>query len=77
LRCGAIPALVSPHVRGLEGGPGLPTTLKRGGKGIILIDASERNGPVAGIELVLVTDRGQTIRAGCPVNDPSPIAFHA
>jgi DNA gyrase subunit A len=41
----------------------------RGGKGIILIDASERNGPVVGIELVrpedeivLVTDRGQTIR---------------
>jgi DNA gyrase subunit A len=41
----------------------------RGGKGIILIDASERNGPVVGIALVgpndevmLVTDRGQTIR---------------
>jgi DNA gyrase subunit A len=41
----------------------------RGGKGIILIDASERNGPVVGLALVgekdevmLVTDRGQTIR---------------
>jgi len=41
----------------------------RGGKGIILIDASERNGPVVGITLVkpedevmLITDRGQTIR---------------
>jgi DNA gyrase subunit A len=41
----------------------------RGGKGIILIDASERNGPVVGITLVkpenevmLVTDRGQTLR---------------
>ncbi len=41
----------------------------RGGKGIILIDASERNGPVVGISLVkpedevmLITDRGQTIR---------------
>jgi DNA gyrase subunit A len=41
----------------------------RGGKGIILIDASDRNGPVVGIALVkpedevmLVTDRGQTIR---------------
>jgi len=41
----------------------------RGGKGIILIDASERNGPVVGIalvrpgdDLVLITDRGQTIR---------------
>jgi DNA gyrase subunit A len=41
----------------------------RGGKGIILIDASERNGPVVGIALVkpddevmLVTDRGQTLR---------------
>ena len=46
----------------------------RGGKGIILIDASERNGPVVGIALVkdgdevmLVTDRGQTIR--CPVDE--------
>ncbi len=41
----------------------------RGGKGIILIDASERNGPVVGIamvgesdDLVLMTDQGQTIR---------------
>jgi len=41
----------------------------RGGKGIILIDASDRNGPVVGIALVmegdevmLITDRGQTIR---------------
>ncbi len=41
----------------------------RGGKGIILIDASDRNGPVvdvklvkAGDELMLITDRGQTLR---------------
>jgi DNA gyrase subunit A len=41
----------------------------RGGKGIILIDCSERNGPVVGISLVkpddevmLITDRGQTLR---------------
>src|SRR5690606_2798583 len=41
----------------------------RGGKGIILIDASDRNGPVIGIamvrpedDLVLMTDKGQTIR---------------
>jgi DNA gyrase subunit A len=41
----------------------------RGGKGIILIDASERNGPVVdvrlvkdGDELMLITDRGQTLR---------------
>jgi DNA gyrase subunit A len=41
----------------------------RGGKGIILIDASERNGPVIDIKLVndadevmLITDRGQTLR---------------
>ncbi|HLV68190.1 MAG TPA: DNA gyrase C-terminal beta-propeller domain-containing protein, partial [Polyangiaceae bacterium] len=41
----------------------------RGGKGIILIDASERNGPVVGIALVkpsdevmLITNRGQAIR---------------
>ena len=41
----------------------------RGGKGVILIDASERNGPVVGIamvcpadEVMLVTDRGQTLR---------------
>jgi DNA gyrase subunit A len=46
----------------------------RGGKGIILIDCSERNGPVVGIalvklgdEVVLITDRGQTIRTS--VND--------
>jgi DNA gyrase subunit A len=41
----------------------------RGGKGVILIDASERNGPVVGLALVkeddevmLMTNRGQTIR---------------
>jgi len=41
----------------------------RGGKGVILIDASERNGPVVGVAMVspadqimLVTDRGQTLR---------------
>ena len=41
----------------------------RGGKGIILIDASERNGPCVGIalvkdddELMVITDRGQVIR---------------
>ncbi|HWA78345.1 MAG TPA: DNA gyrase subunit A [Polyangiaceae bacterium] len=41
----------------------------RGGKGIILIDASDRNGPVVSLTLVksmdevmLITDRGQTIR---------------
>ena len=46
----------------------------RGGKGIILIDCSERNGPVVGValvkqgdEVVLITDRGQTIRTS--VND--------
>jgi DNA gyrase subunit A len=44
-------------------------TQNRGGKGIILIDASDRNGPVVGVklvadgdELMLITDRGQTIR---------------
>jgi DNA gyrase subunit A len=44
----------------------------RGGKGIILIDASDRNGPVVDIrlvmdgdELMLITDRGQTIRTTC------------
>jgi DNA gyrase subunit A len=44
-------------------------TQNRGGKGIILIDASERNGPVVGVKLVkdgdevmFITDRGQTIR---------------
>ncbi len=41
----------------------------RGGKGVILIDASERNGPVVGVSIVgptdsvlLVTDRGQMLR---------------
>jgi DNA gyrase subunit A len=41
----------------------------RGGKGVILIDASDRNGVVVGVaivgpsdEVMLVTDRGQTIR---------------
>jgi DNA gyrase subunit A len=41
----------------------------RGGKGIILIDASDRNGPVVDVllvkdadELMLMTDRGQTLR---------------
>ncbi|MFO0548778.1 MAG: DNA gyrase C-terminal beta-propeller domain-containing protein [Polyangiaceae bacterium] len=41
----------------------------RGGKGVILIDASERNGPVVGIaivgpdhEVMLVTDQGQMLR---------------
>jgi DNA gyrase subunit A len=41
----------------------------RGGKGIILIDASDRNGPVvdlrlvkSGDEVMLITDRGQTLR---------------
>ena len=41
----------------------------RGGKGIILIDASDRNGPVVDVKLVkdgdeimLITDKGQTIR---------------
>jgi len=41
----------------------------RGGKGVILIETSERNGPVVGISLVcdgdqlmMVTDRGQMIR---------------
>ncbi len=41
----------------------------RGGKGIILIDASDRNGPVVDIRLVgetdevmLITDKGQTLR---------------
>ena len=44
-------------------------TQNRGGKGIILIDASDRNGPVVGVKLVksgdevmLITDRGQTLR---------------
>ncbi len=41
----------------------------RGGKGIILIDASDRNGPVVDVrlvgeadELMLITDKGQTLR---------------
>jgi DNA gyrase subunit A len=41
----------------------------RGGKGVILIDASDRNGPVVGLALVAetdhmlaITDRGQTLR---------------
>ena len=41
----------------------------RGGKGIILIECSDRNGPVVGIamvkptdEVMIITDRGQTIR---------------
>ena len=41
----------------------------RGGKGVILIDASERNGPVVGVamvapsdEVMVVTDRGQMLR---------------
>jgi DNA gyrase subunit A len=41
----------------------------RGGKGIILIDTSDRNGPVVDVKLVkdgdeimLITDKGQTIR---------------
>jgi DNA gyrase subunit A len=44
-------------------------TQNRGGKGIILIDCSDRNGPVVGIamvkpedEVMIITDRGQTIR---------------
>ncbi|APR99978.1 DNA gyrase subunit A [Pajaroellobacter abortibovis] len=44
-------------------------TQNRGGKGIILIDASTRNGPVVGLQLVkpgdevmMITDRGQTLR---------------
>ncbi len=44
-------------------------TQRRGGKGIILIDASERNGPVVGIALIhpdhqvmIMTDRAQTLR---------------
>src|SRR5205823_5585340 len=41
----------------------------RGGKGVILIDASDRNGPVVGVamvgssdEVMIVTDRGQMLR---------------
>jgi hypothetical protein len=49
----------------------------RGGKGVILIDASERNGPVVGVALVappemIVTDRGQTLR-----NEAEPTATAA
>jgi len=43
--------------------------INRGGKGVILIDCSDRNGPVVGIALVklgdevmLITDKGQTLR---------------
>jgi DNA gyrase subunit A len=43
----------------------------RGGKGVIMIDASDRNGPVVGLQLVratdqllVITDRGQTLRTG-------------
>ena len=42
---------------------------RRAGKGVILIDASDRNGPVCGLamvehtdQLMLITDKGQTIR---------------
>jgi DNA gyrase subunit A len=42
---------------------------RRGGKGVIMIDASERNGPVVGLgmvaqtdQLIVITDRGQTLR---------------
>jgi hypothetical protein len=65
----------SPEVHGRILGYGKRTALEefrpqnRGGKGIILIDASDRNGPVVGIalvkpgdEIMLITDRGQTIR---------------
>jgi DNA gyrase subunit A len=58
-----------------EHGYGKQTALRefrlqsRGGKGVILIDTSERNGPVVGIamvspsdEVMLVTDRGQMLR---------------
>ncbi|AKV02110.1 DNA gyrase subunit A [Labilithrix luteola] len=58
-----------------ENGYGKRTNLEefrqqnRGGKGIILIDASERNGPVVDVKLVkdgdeimLITDKGQTLR---------------
>ena len=41
----------------------------RGGKGVILIEASDRNGPVVGVaivapddEVILITDRGHTLR---------------
>ncbi|MBX3189401.1 MAG: DNA gyrase subunit A, partial [Labilithrix sp.] len=65
-----------PHVLAVcEKGYGKRTLLEefrqqnRGGKGIILIDASDRNGPVVDVKLVkdgdeimLITDKGQTIR---------------
>jgi len=65
-----------PHVLAVcEKGYGKRTLLEefrvqnRGGKGIILIDASERNGPVVDIrfvgdtdEVMLITDKGQTLR---------------
>ena len=65
-----------PHVLAVcENGYGKRTLIEefrvqnRGGKGIILIDASDRNGPVVDIklvkprdELMLITDRGQMIR---------------
>jgi DNA gyrase subunit A len=67
---------VRPHVLAVcANGYGKRTNIEefrkqnRGGKGIILIDASERNGPVVGVKLVkdgdevmLITDRGQTLR---------------
>ena len=47
-------------------------TQHRGGKGIILIDASDRNGPVVDVKLVgesdevmMITDKGQTLRTRC------------
>jgi DNA gyrase subunit A len=65
-----------PHVLAVcENGYGKRTQIdefrvqNRGGKGIILIDASDRNGPVVGVrmvkagdEVMLITDRGQTLR---------------
>ena len=72
------PSLVPTRTRVLavcERGYGKQTPLdefrlqSRGGKGVILIDASERNGPVVGVAMVgptdsvlLVTDRGQMLR---------------
>jgi DNA gyrase subunit A len=44
---------------------------KRGGKGVILIQTSDRNGPVVGLglvssdqEVIVITDQGQTLRTG-------------
>jgi DNA gyrase subunit A len=65
-----------PHVLAIcEKGYGKRTLIdefriqNRGGKGIILIDASDRNGPVVDIKLVgesdevmMITDKGQTLR---------------